>query len=95
MSGVSVPLVKNVPPVDALWVRKAQLGVPPNIHTTKEDLCGGDKASSGNSYKNVPENHHSKGLKNTRAPEFIPVRLRRWRVLSPRPSRVLSSTARA
>lgn len=39
--GVSVPLIQNVPPVDALWVRKAQLGVPPNIHAAKEDLCMG------------------------------------------------------
>lgn len=43
VSGVSVPLIQNVRQVDALWVRKAQLGVPPNIHAAKEDLCRGDK----------------------------------------------------
>lgn len=43
VSGVSVPLIQNVPPVDALWVREAQLGVPPDINAAKEDLCRGDR----------------------------------------------------
>lgn len=31
--GVCALLITDVPPIDVLRVRKAQLGVPPNMHT--------------------------------------------------------------
>lgn len=40
--GINVLLVQSVPPIDFLGVWEAQLGVPPNIHPTQEDLCRGD-----------------------------------------------------
>lgn len=40
--GVVVVLVQSVSPIDALGVREAQLGVPPNIHHAQQDLCRGD-----------------------------------------------------
>lgn len=32
-------LAQGVTPVDTLWVWEAQLGIPPNIHPTPQDLC--------------------------------------------------------
>lgn len=39
LPGVDVLLIESVIPSDVLWVWEAKLGVPPNIHTTQQDLC--------------------------------------------------------
>lgn len=36
--GVVVLFIQSVPPVDILGVREAQVGIPPNIHPTQQDL---------------------------------------------------------
>ena len=47
LPGVDVLLVQGVSPCDALGVWEAQLGVPPNVHATQQDLCSQTKHKRG------------------------------------------------